>query len=537
MQKLLCILVVLSALLMSGCYETKQEYVLNPDGSGKVTLQASFMHISLNDESDPEQELKDAVKNILEKSECVDAWSDVSYKLLDDGRTYFKGTAYFRKLANLKFHNLGNTEINWRKSTKDSMVLTFNPEEKSEKNESDKAAPKKLSDEEIKQEIIKERAKYKQQVRPMLTMFLGNMKEEILFKLPGTIRTKNNLKNTKDGRIRFLIEGKKMLEAIDKIIYDDELLTQELKKGREISKDKPEFGNEFNKMIFGSSGPVEAVVEGEFKPLFNYKNQMTKARSDYPEMLKKLEIGQSIPLAIASDSDKFKSVQIVGIRWVRFSDQKRGIRPFNYDAGYSLSIIAELPGPAISVSEGKLTKAIADNGTDLLPKKEWDRKIGFPNLSKDKSTVIFDINLILPPDDVKSIKEISGTLKYLTAGSVKEVDLGISDFKAGSEGTKYSATITSVGKSKWGEGEQLKLELNLKKDSIKDIKLYDEHGTPIKFTGTNISWGGNISTYSYTLKTKFPAKGKIVVEVYEGQQRHELPFKLENISLLGQPLK
>lgn len=537
MQKSLCVLVVLSALLMSGCYETKQEYVLNPDGSGKVTLRASFMPLSLNDESDPQQKLKDAVNNILEKSDGVDAWSDVSYKLLDDGRAYFKGTAYFRKLANLKFHNLGNTKISWHKSSKDSMTLTFNPGEKSKKDKSDKAAPKKLSNKEIKQQIIKERAKYKQQIRPMLTMILGSMKEEILFKLPGTIRTKTNLKNTKDGRIRFLFDGAKMLEAVDKIIADDEFLTKELKAGRDISKEKPEFGNEFNKIVFGSSGPVEAVLEGAFKPLFNYKSQMTKARAAYPAMVKKLGLGESIPMAIASDGEKFKGVQVGGIRLVRFSDQKRGIRPFNYDAGYSLSIIAELPGPAISASGGKLTKAIADNGANLLPKKKWDRRVGFPNLSKDKSTVIFGITLALPPDDVKSIKEISGTLKYITAGSVKKVDLGISDFKVGSKGTQYSATVKSVGKSKWGEGEELKLKLNLKKDAIKEIKFYDEHGTRIKFMSKGSSWGGKISTYSYTLKTKFPAKGKVVVEVYEGQQRHELPFKLENISLLGQPLK
>jgi hypothetical protein len=271
--------------------------------------------------------------------------------------------------------------------------------------------------------------------------------------------------------------------------------------------------------------------------MFNYKAEVKTAKANYSKMTKALGIIGSIPVAEPAEGGGFKSVKVGGVRLVRFSDQKRGVRPFNYDAGYSLSIVGELPGSVISIEGGELKKALADNGADLLPAREWDRKINFPKLSKDKSTAIFDVELSVPDDDVKRIKELSGTIRYMVAGGTKEVDLGISEFKAGVKGKEFDAVVTSVGKSDWGDGQALTLKLGLKKDSIKEVRIYDETGGQIKISGTSSSWSGNKSELTYMHEKKFPARGKIIFEVYEQQQKYEIPFKIENISLLGQPLK
>ena len=44
------------ALLLSSCYETKQEFTLNPDGSGKVTHECSFQEVKMNNEDDNSEE-------------------------------------------------------------------------------------------------------------------------------------------------------------------------------------------------------------------------------------------------------------------------------------------------------------------------------------------------------------------------------------------------------------------------------------------------------------------------------------------------
>ena len=49
------------AILLTGCFDTKQEYTLNPDGSGKVVHESTFQHMNLNlggpDATDPQARL------------------------------------------------------------------------------------------------------------------------------------------------------------------------------------------------------------------------------------------------------------------------------------------------------------------------------------------------------------------------------------------------------------------------------------------------------------------------------------------------
>ena len=52
------------------------------------------------------------------------------------------------------------------------------------------------------------------------------------------------------------------------------------------------------------------------------------------------------------------------------------------------------------------------------------------------------------------------------------------------------------------------------------------------------SWSsGNETSKSLTIKGKFPAKGRIVVRVYDDLKEYEIPFKIENVDLLGRPIK
>ena len=118
---------------LSGCFETKEEYIFNPDGSGKVVYSAAFppMSFKLSDEEpDPESQMKDAVKDILEKSSGIDVWKDVSYKLTDDGKVSFKGTAYFKDVSKFDVHNMGMIKVAFFKDEKGNLVLELKGKEK-----------------------------------------------------------------------------------------------------------------------------------------------------------------------------------------------------------------------------------------------------------------------------------------------------------------------------------------------------------------------------------------------------------------------
>lgn len=55
-----------AVLLLTGCFETKDEFTLNPDGSGKVIHECSFQQINLGGDSEAtEDSLKEAIGKVL----------------------------------------------------------------------------------------------------------------------------------------------------------------------------------------------------------------------------------------------------------------------------------------------------------------------------------------------------------------------------------------------------------------------------------------------------------------------------------------
>ncbi len=527
------------SVFLSGCFETKEEYTLNPDGSGKVVYSAAFppMSFKLGDEEpDPESQMKDAVKDILEKSSGIDVWKDVSYKLADDGKISFKGTAYFKDVSKFDVHNQGMMKVVFFKDEKGNLVLELKGKEKDKKGvKTGKKKLAKLSEEEITKKFKEEKAKY-QQMKPMMSAFMSTMKQEMRFHLPGKPSNVTNFKVEEGGTLLLTFEGEKLFGVMDEMFEDPAWMRKQILAGADFTEGGPKMDLMMNEKLFGEKAPVRATVTGAVKPLFNYKAEVTAAKKDSPKLFKELGAAAPIPVASAKGGN-FKNLKVGGVRVVTVSDGKRDVRPFNYDAGYTISLIGELPGAVLKVTEGKLEKAIADNGDSLLPEREWNRKIHFPHLSKDKTTVVFEVKLTLPGENVKGLKEISGMLEYTVAGGSREVPLGITDFTAGAKGNEFGAVVKSVKESEWQkEKEVLALKLNLSSDSVKSMTFYDGSKKKLDVSESGHGGFGNSTTFQYTCEGKFPAKGSIVVEIFEKLEKYNIPFKIENISLMGQPL-
>ena len=48
-------------------------------------------------------------------------------------------------------------------------------------------------------------------------------------------------------------------------------------------------------------------------------------------------------------------------------DNKLGLRPLGSDAGYTISLLAELPGSVLNISDkSEVTKAITNEGVNLI---------------------------------------------------------------------------------------------------------------------------------------------------------------------------
>lgn len=538
MKKLNIIFLLLVTILFFGCIETKQKYTLNPDGSGKVIVESFFQQMNITmgggEDSDPEIQMKNAIKKIIEKSKGVDVWKDIKYKLQDDGRIWFKGTAYFKDLSKLELHDMSMMRADFYKSKKGEMVLELKDENEATKSKSKKIELKKMTEDEIKKMILKQKAGY-QQMKPMLAAFLSIMKMDSTFELPGKIKNSINFKKEKDRTVKIVFHGEKLLKVLDSFTSDDKWWRKQVEAGKDMKQDSPFFEPMINEKLFGEKGPIKVTISGKFRPLFKYKSEVAKAKKKYSGIIKKLKIKKKEITKPLARGGKFKSLKVGGIKIVRISDWEKNIRAFYSEKGYTLSIVGEFPGAVLKITGGKLKKAIADNGKSLLPDDEWKRDIKFYTLSKDKTIVNFELEMKLPSPRVKKFKEISGYLEYISASGLKKTDLGISKFKEGTHGKKYGAIIKSVKESQWQKGNyNLELNLDISIDFVKSITFYNKDKITLDtYELSRGSIGDKKSNFTFSYKGIFPDKGSIIIQMYEKAKKYSIPFKLKNLSLLG----
>ncbi len=522
----------IAVLGLIGCIDQNEEYTLNPDASGKVVVRMIYnpmgFSFSEGEKEDPKQAMKDSVRTEMEKAEGVETWKDVSFKLRDDGKVEFHGTAYFRNFAKLKLHRQGFDgplkKPLMKKLAGGSCEILFPMDE----NASSKPA-KDMTDAEIDQKVKADRAKF-QQMKAVMGSALKDMKFTIRLRLPGTLTSSNNMKKSADGLVGFSLEGTKMLEAMEALASDDAWMRDQIKKGGSGI----ESGDALTEKLLGSKGAVKVVYAPGAKALFDYAAETAAAKAAFPAMVKRLgvEVAQPAPPA---QGGSFKSLKILGVRMVYETDSRKGVMPLNTnEPGLTFSVLGELPGRVLSIGKGKLLTAVAANGQDLLPERDWNRKINFPRLTEDKQSALFEIQMKLPPKGSNVLKEVSGMLEYSVGGKVEEKDLGLPGLTAGAQGKEFGAKIEKVGKSDWQKGYQkLELKLAIEREKIESVVFYDASGNELEVNPSGYMSSGRSTTLSFSRKEAFPAKGRIALKIYADMKKYEAPFKLENVPILG----
>jgi hypothetical protein len=529
------LLIALAAFgFLTGCFETKQEFTLNPDGSGKVVHESQFQAMNLSgNKAGAEKQLRAAVGEIITKSKGVDAWRDVSYELLDDGRISFKGTAYFRNLSALNIPNQTMLEFDWTPGDDHTGVLTLRAKEGDKKKSRTPAPAEDLTGEALALKLKQERAKY-QQMKPMMAMIMGPMKHEAVFHLPGQLGNSSAFQKDPSGVLSLRFDGNKMLAALEKLINDDTWMARN--SGIMKPDSAPPMDEQMSQLLFGETGPIQATVAGLGAPTFDYETEVDAAREDFAALQQQLGQGPIAPALPSAKGGELRSLKVLGVQLVRAFDEEMDNRPFNAEPGFTLALLAELPGSVLAMTdECGLDTAIADDGSDLLPESEWDRRISFPHLTPDKSRVMFEAKMVLPGPKVKSLREVTGHLQYRVASGSREIDLGFKGLTAGAAGKELGAQIDVIGADSGNDGPQpLELRLAIKPDELKALYLVvGKQRTELKNNG----YSGNDEEYTYTYESEsgFPAKGRLIVEVFAEVQVFNAPFKLENLSLLGEP--
>jgi len=278
-----------AAAMLAGCLEVRQDYTLNPDGSGKVAVDLLMQEVPVNvgqaDKPDPEVLAKQTVRQILDASAGVDAWADVAFSRTDGERLHFKGTAYFRDFSKWNMTIAGLLGVTFAKDEKGGMTLLV--DRPPEKAKAAAAPPQKLTEAEIDRRVKAEREAFRQK-RPWLESFLAKTRVEMSFRLPGTRGEVSNLQNDEGGALRFVLEGPKLLQAIDQLTADDQYLRDRVVAEAEAGQGGARRVDALNEKLFGSRAPIRARVTGDLRPLFDYEAEMKAAKEAYPKMVERL---------------------------------------------------------------------------------------------------------------------------------------------------------------------------------------------------------------------------------------------------------
>ena len=299
MKRFYSVVVLFATLVfLPGCLEVKNEFVINPDGSGKVRHHVLFspMQMKLGGKQlSGQEQLRQAVKKEISKSKGVDAWEDVSYKVKDNGTLSFTGTAYFSDISELELYNQGFNPIQKiSRSEKSNGNITFerNPLDQigfQTPRSSNNTGPE-LTEEQVQEKIEKKRQQF-QKDKPMLS-HIEEVQISNIFNLPAPVQSSTNVELDSPTRARVFVSGKKLVKAMETVISSDEMMREWVKQWKGLIFFPPP--PLVNEVLFGEKGPVQFTISGTASPQFDYEQKVRQAKKETKKLKSKLGIESSV---------------------------------------------------------------------------------------------------------------------------------------------------------------------------------------------------------------------------------------------------
>jgi len=275
-------------LATTGCLEKTEKVSLNPDGSGKREfdlLMVSTPPLNLGNaakkpEAPPEEQIKVAVQKLIDSSKGVDAWKDLQYNIAKDGRFHIKGVAYFKDFNSVSLTTSlgGGNPQTWKKEG-DAMILDCSLKAKEKPKQ-----PVPATDAEVDQKVTQVKMQWAQ-TKPLFTGILEKMRDDVTYVLPGKIAEAGAFESKPEG-VRLVLEGSKVLTAMDALMSDDAAIRAAIQRGGNVMDEPP--SEETSKMIFGKAGKPIAKVTGPLTPTFDYAKESAAAKTAMPEMFQTL---------------------------------------------------------------------------------------------------------------------------------------------------------------------------------------------------------------------------------------------------------
>lgn len=509
--------------LLTGCFDTKQEITLNPDGSGKVVIESTFsLSPTLGGHgATPRDGLTNYIRKTLESAEGVEAWRDVSFRWHEDGRAFFRGTAFFQDLSKLKIEPMTGQGYSMTHDDVGNLIITLAVSPPPE------FPIQKTSQPVTEESLARDRAALRSAM-PLFKSTLGAMRVDTTIHVPGAIKRCSNFETNRPNRLNRLTEGAKFIEVLE-----DFLLNTNLDAAR-ISGQQLQFEDLANEKLYGERGPILAVVKPSGARLFDYNSEVASARRDFAATAKTLNLAGHVPNELKPALPGAPArVSVAGVQWNFGSSSQSRISSDWNGPGYTLSLKAELPGTVLKLNRIEILSASTVEGTNLLPKNAWRDR---PMLMPGATNLTFRVRLNEPPVESKGLAEVTGFLECDSMSNQRTVELISGRLKAGAKGTEFDTQIDGLDPRLSGM-DRLSLRTRLKPEQIRSIRITSDAGQILYLQQSGHTLLNDEHVITYICRNEIPQNGKIVAEVLTGEQTLKIPFALTNVNLLGQPLK
>ena len=325
--------------------------------------------------------------------------------------------------------------------------------------------------------------------------------------------------------------GGKYFDAYSKVVSDEAILTKVLAAGENPERqgqNSPVMKAIMIEKMWGTAGPIAAKVDGDAKPLFDYKSEVEKAKSDYADLVAKAGLLPAMP--VLGKDNALASLE---------AEPAKLWSPQMPNA--TINARGETVTKFYRVVPGIVLHATDENGKVVVPGPGAARRVSASGASgygpsNNEPMTKFNLSISVPKGP-KSFKEIKGMFGIVVADGAEEADLGMIDFKTGAKGPTMGFTFSDVSKVesefRMGNGPAQKqintsitANFDLKVNAVQ-IKILDATGKVL------LSWDTDSTrqdkTYHMQTNTQFPEKVQVKIVSLKNPRVIDIPFEFGDV--------
>lgn len=508
-------LVLLAALLapvFTGCH-VKDDFTINPDGSGKV------VHTVVAPPEMTDSEARGQLMGMHRQAQGIEAWGNPFVKRTAENTTlgitgYFKNFETAGVGGRSQFKTTKNADGTWTIALAEPPSATHPASQPATSMPADMDAAVKAAAAEIKEQLNS----------PMMKD-MAKMKQTSTYRLPGPIKAINGFKKIDDRTVSIELDMGKAMEGMRKIADDPVKIRKMIEagatRGGKPDMESPVMRKMLMKDILGVEEPIFVTFTPEAKPLFDYNAEVAKgtAKPDTAFFVNAGVLPKTLPAAAKPfDGLTFKP-----------EIAKREPKSF-FGPRIMVRITMTAPaGTTVMPLRSELFTVEGEDGKYLELLESAPRTSTFGGSTFQP----FNFEVAIKNDEkITKIKRVFGILTVATYTKMSEVDLGEIEMKPGAKLGKYGIVIKDIKAMGQGNNAMRQVTIDTEKNpALGAIKFYDASGKEVLSMGATPQKKTERQSMHFGNTSPLPEKATVKVTVYDDYKEADVPFELKDIEI------